>query len=83
MDPAAADRFDANYKTPEILADHLSKKILENILHSRQELAGVLQELRRDHPEAGLGVEYLLDSIYGYADARRDLDLSASKDHPK
>jgi hypothetical protein len=73
--PVMPEEVIAAYETPEALADYVSKRTLESILHPQQELAAVLQEYRRDYPQTHLGVEYLLDSIYGFADARRDLGL--------
>jgi hypothetical protein len=75
---SAADRFDAQCKTPEALADYLSEYLMDRILHPRPGFEVALRKFR-DHPEAGSLIEDLLNTMYGIADVRRDLGIQVGE----
>jgi hypothetical protein len=76
-DTLMANEMAASLKTPESLADAITGRIMHELLHPHQPgWEESLRELRlRGHPEGQRLADYLLDSLYGMSDVRRDLGI--------
>jgi hypothetical protein len=65
-------------RTPETLAEWLVSSILGQMLNPRSDLEASIRKAGSGLPDSDLKrySEYLLDSLYGIADAKRDLEIS-------
>jgi hypothetical protein len=73
----------ARAKAPETVADFMANGLIHEMLHPRPRMEARYKELLNDSdPERRSLAEYMLDTIYGMGDARRDLALGEPKEDP-
>ena len=71
------DEMAADLRTPETLAEWFAQSILAEMLYPRSDLEALTRQMSGTllNSELKRYAEYVLDGLYGFANAKRDLEI--------